>query len=105
MINDVFNATNLKKLIVTLGHKGSVACEYKKKKVYNTPVFSTKIVDRVGAGDAFLALTSPCVAKNIPMDIVGFIGNAAGALHVTVVGNKSSIEPDILYRFIQTLLK
>lgn len=105
IINDILKSVKIKKLIITRGHQGSVACEYGKKNLYATPVFSSRIVDRVGAGDAFLAITSPCVANGAPMDIVGLIGNAVGALHVAVVGNKSSIEPDILYKFIHTLLK
>lgn len=94
----------LQKMIITRGHIGSMAYE-KNGDTYHTPVFSTKVVDRVGAGDAFLAITSPCVAMGVPMDMVAFIGNVIGAMHVAVVGNKSSVEPDSAYRFIQTLLK
>ncbi|MDO8435958.1 MAG: PfkB family carbohydrate kinase [bacterium] len=104
VIEQIFKTINLKKLIITRGHLGSVACE-KADKIYNIPVLSTKVVDRLGAGDAFLAISSPCAAKGAPMDVVGFIGNVVGAIHVAVVGNKSSVTSDQVYRFIKTLFK
>jgi hypothetical protein len=39
------------------------------------------------------------------MDVVGFVGNAVGALAVQIVGNRFPVEPVPLYRFITTLLK
>lgn len=91
------------KCTVTRGHLGSVTCN--NDTIYETPIFSTKIVDRVGAGDAFLAITSPCVANNMPMDLVGFIGNAVGAMAVGIVCNRSPIEAVPLFKYIDTLLK
>lgn len=104
VMNDILRTVKIKKMIITRGHNGSIAYE-NENQAYSVPVLSTKIVDRVGAGDAFLAITSPCVAKGVPMEIAGFIGNVVGAIHVAVVGNKSSVEPDNVYRFIHTLLK
>lgn len=104
VINQIFKMVNAKKLIITRGHLGSIAYEGENK-IYNIPVLSTKIVDRLGAGDAFLAITSPCAAKNAPMDAVGFIGNVVGAIKVTIVGNKSSVTSEQVYRFIKTLFK
>jgi sugar/nucleoside kinase (ribokinase family) len=72
---------------------------------FEVPVFSSKIVDRVGAGDAYLSVAAPCVALGMPMDLVGFIGNAVGALAVRIVGNRTAVEPVPLYKFITALLK
>ncbi len=92
------------KIIVTRGHMGSIA--YEKGKGFTcTPAFSKEIVDRVGAGDAFLSITAPIASKNYPLDLVGFIGNAVGALAVLIVGNRAPIERVPLYKFITTLLK
>ncbi len=93
-----------KKIIVTLGHKGSIG--YSKKEGFSKiPVFSKEVIDRVGAGDAFLSITAPCAAAGYPMEVVGFIGNAVGAMKVLIVGNRSSVEPAPLFKFIATLLK
>ena len=89
---------------VTRGHLGSLTCGEDGTQ-FEVPVFSREIVDRVGAGDAYLSLTAPCVAAATPMDEVGVIGNAVGALAVRIVGNRSSVEPVPLYKFLTALLK
>jgi bifunctional ADP-heptose synthase (sugar kinase/adenylyltransferase) len=91
-------------LVVTRGHLGSLALAGNGE-VWDIPVFSRDIVDRVGAGDAYLSVTAPCVAAGVPIDMVGFIGNAVGALAVQIVGNRSPVEPVPLYKFITALLK
>lgn len=89
---------------VTRGHVGALTCG-EDGSTWSTPVFSREIVDRVGAGDAYLSVTAPCVAAGVPMDVVGFIGNAVGALAVRIVGNRFPVEPVPLYKFITALLK
>ncbi|MFA5156180.1 MAG: PfkB family carbohydrate kinase [Candidatus Omnitrophota bacterium] len=92
------------KIIITRGHRGSLA--YSKKSGFvEIPVFSKEVVDRIGAGDAFFSVTAPCAFKDVPMNIVGFIGNAAGAIKVLIVGNRSPVDPTSLYKYITTLLK
>lgn len=91
-------------IIITRGNYGCVVFD-KKQGFFKIPVLTSTVVDTVGAGDAFLSIASPCAAIGLPMDQVGFIGNAAGALKVGIVGNKSSIEKIPLIRFITTLLK
>jgi len=92
------------KIIITRGHRGSLA--YSKKEGFvGIPVFSKDVVDRIGAGDAFLSITAPCVFKNNPIKVAGFIGNAVGAMKVLIVGNRSSVEPVPLFKYITTLLK
>lgn len=89
---------------VTRGHHGALSYDSQTGQLFQAPIFSKKVVDTTGAGDAFLAITAPCVVKCFPIDMVTFIGNAAGALAVGYLGNKSSIEADTLYQFIETLL-
>ncbi|KKN78426.1 hypothetical protein LCGC14_0349580 [marine sediment metagenome] len=72
---------------------------------YKIPTFTNGIKDTTGAGDAFFSITAPCVQAGFPMDMVGFIGNAVGALKVGIVCNRSSVEPEPLFKFIKELLK
>jgi len=72
---------------------------------FKIPTFSREVLDTVGAGDAFLCITSLCVADGNPMEMVGFIGNAVGALKVRIVCNRASVEPLPLFKFITALLK
>lgn len=104
LILNISSKLGCEKVIVTRGHKGSLA--YSKKGGFvGVPVFSKEVVDRIGAGDAYFSVTSPCVLKNTPMEAVAFIGNAVGAMKVLIVGNRSSIEPTPLFKYITTLLK
>ncbi len=89
--------------VVTRGHRGCLVTEVGKG-LAHIPVMSQKIVDTVGAGDAFLAITAPCVASGLPMELVGFIGNAVGAKAVTIVGNRESVEPESLIQTIKALM-
>ena len=92
------------RIIITRGHRGSLT--YSKKDGFaEIPIFSKEVVDRIGAGDAYFSITAPCVVKNNPMEMVGFIGNAVGAMKVLIVGNRSSVEPTPLFKYITTLLK
>ena len=91
-------------LIVTLGKRGSLGVNHEGK-VNKTPIFSTQVIDTIGAGDAFFAFTAPCFAQGLPLDLVSFIGNAVGALAVQIVCNKRAVEKDELLNFINTLLK
>lgn len=104
LIPGISSKLNCKKIIVTRGHKGSLV--YSKEQGFiHIPVFSKEVLDRIGAGDAYFSVTTPCVFKDYPMESVGFIGNAVGAMKVLIVGNRSSIEPVPLFKYITTLIK
>ena len=91
-------------LIVTMGKKGSLGVN-SDGRVNQTPIFSTRVVDTIGAGDAFFAFTAPCFAQGLPLDLVSFFGNAVGALAVQIVCNREAVEKDELLEFINTLVK
>lgn len=92
------------RLIITGGHHGCITFD-QNAGVARIPAFTKTIVDTVGAGDALLAVTAPLVAAGGGMEQIGFIGNAAGALKVGIVGHRSSVEKIPLIKFINTLMK
>ena len=71
----------------------------------HAPAFSTRVIDRIGAGDAVLSITSLCVAREAPLEVVSLVANAIGAQAVQIVGNRSSIERVSTLKFIDSLLK
>jgi rfaE bifunctional protein nucleotidyltransferase chain/domain len=93
------------KFAVTRGHYGSLVYDSKTGFEQVPPFFSKKFVDPIGAGDAYFSITAPYSSLNKPVNLTGFVGNAVGSLAVQFVGNKESIGPDKLYKFINTLLK
>ena len=48
---------------------------------------------------------SGAAKRELPMDAVGFLGNAAGAMKVGIVGHRSSIERAPYVKFLTALLK
>ena len=90
---------------VTLGSKGALLFDRNQSTVHKTPVLSTKVLDRIGAGDTFLSLAGLCLGGGLQSDIALFVGSAAAALDVQVVCNREPIIPVNLYKYIYTLLK
>jgi rfaE bifunctional protein kinase chain/domain/rfaE bifunctional protein nucleotidyltransferase chain/domain len=72
---------------------------------YRSPALATSVKDRIGSGDAVLALTSMCVASGMPPDMVAFVANVIGAQAVEIMGNATSIQRVPTLKFIDTLLK
>lgn len=104
IVTRIAGELSCRKASVTQGHHGAMVYDDEQGPM-TIPVFSSEVIDRVGAGDAFLAITAPCVAAGFPMEMVGFIGNTAGALAIRIVGNKTPVEPTPLFKYIRTLLR
>lgn len=104
MLHDIADRLGADRVVVTRGHSGSLA--YGRGNVFcEAPALATEIVDRVGAGDAFLSLTSLCAVQNAPLEVLSFCGNIAGAQAVATVGNKDTLDRDKLVRHVESLLK
>ncbi|MEO5344108.1 MAG: PfkB family carbohydrate kinase [Gammaproteobacteria bacterium SHHR-1] len=71
----------------------------------SAPALATRISDRVGAGDAVFAVTSLLVRLGAPWELVGFLGNLAGAEMVGEIGNRNSVSRASLAKQAQALLK
>jgi len=69
------------------------------------PSFAHRVLDRIGAGDIVFAISSLLFRAKAPWDIIGFLSNAAAAVHVSYLGNKNSIDRIKLDRFITSLIK
>jgi rfaE bifunctional protein nucleotidyltransferase chain/domain len=92
------------RMILTHGRNGCVTWD-RKAGARRIPAFTGRALDTMGAGDAFLAVTSPLVATGADLELVGFIGNAVGAMKVGIVGHRQSVEKVPLMKYLQTLLK
>lgn len=92
-------------IIITHGKQGCFAYQRNRNDVAHIPALTQQVVDTVGAGDAFLAVTAPIVAVGGDIDLVGFIGNIAGAVKVGIVGHRNFVEKSVLQKYAATLLK
>ncbi|MFC1756641.1 PfkB family carbohydrate kinase [Patescibacteria group bacterium] len=104
VIGSICEKTGADKIIVTLGGAGCLSYE-RNGKFVKTPSFAFSVLDPVGAGDTFLAFSSPCVASNFPMEVVSFIGSVASAVAVGILGNKSSVSKEEFLKVAGSLLE
>jgi rfaE bifunctional protein kinase chain/domain len=104
MIEHVAHKLSCPRVMLTQGRNGSVT--YTGHEGFKrVPALATKVIDRVGAGDAVLCITALCMAQNAPAEIAGFIGNVVGAEAVTILGNQRFIERVPFFRHVECLLK
>lgn len=97
------NSPAIKNLIVTLGHRGSMA--YIKGNNFFVPPLTIKVTDTMGAGDAYLAISSLCLAGGFSLELTAFVGNIAGAIATSTLGNKAPVEKADLFRYIESFLR
>lgn len=86
------------KMVVTLGNRGAIGWDG--EAFYESTAYTDKVVDTMGCGDAFFAITAP-MAKTGSMPDLLRIGNAAGALKSQIVGHRKSITKRELIQFLR----
>ena len=99
MVNDLA----CEKIIITMGKEGCCACG-DGHTVDKLPGLTASIVDTVGAGDAFFAITSAFICKGMSVKVAAFLGNVAGAIKVGIVGHRSSVDKVSFAKFLRTLM-
>lgn len=104
MLKDLSGRLNCQRVVVTRGNRGSLAYSPDEGFV-EVPAFATRVVDRIGAGNAFLAITALCAVQQVPLELLSFIGNVAGSEAVASVGGRDPIQQIALCRHIEHLLK
>jgi rfaE bifunctional protein nucleotidyltransferase chain/domain len=91
-------------MVTTRGADGSLSLS-RRRGFLATPAFATRVVDAVGAGDAYFAFASLVYAGDLAAELVPFIGNVAGSLATQIVGNRDVVQlPDVL-KYVTRLLK
>ena len=104
IITDVAEKLSCDYIVTTRGQAGSL-CYSREDGFFEVPAFAVNVVDRIGAGDAVLSLTSLCAVQKAPIEVSGFIGNVAGSQAVNTVGHRESIEGVSFFRYMESLLK
>ena len=90
-------------IVITQGTKGSLAID--NNEFFDCPAYATNVVDRIGAGDTLLAITSLCFAAGMPTDLTLLIGNLAAAEMVASIGTGMKLNKIDLLKSIESLLK
>jgi len=69
------------------------------------PALATRVVDRIGAGDAVLCVTALCALSEASPEVTAFLGNVVGAEAVAILGNQRAVERIPTFRHVECLLK
>lgn len=88
-----------KRFVVTHGAFGAVG--YDDGEFHHCPAFTDRVVDTMGAGDAFFAVTAPMAKHGLMEDLLR-IGNAAGAIKTQIVGHRTPVTKEALIEFLRT---
>jgi len=91
-------------IAITRGTKGALMMD-EDKNAYKIPALSSQVVDRIGAGDAFLSIAGLCLAGGLAPEQALFAGSVAAALDVQIVCNREPVRAVALFKYIATLLK
>jgi len=95
---------NANYITVTKGKSGVFLLNDRKLPV-TCPGFATQVVDKIGSGDALLALLSVCLYSNFDENLSLFIGSLAAAQSVETIGNSKSVNKILLLKTISHFLK
>ena len=102
LFKKILKNTKFKFCSITHGKNGTRINDL--KKTIFVPVFSDNAVDTVGAGDAYFAITSIFIKHINDIDIIGFVGNVAGAIQISYLGHQKYVKKVEFLGYVKTLL-
>jgi cytidyltransferase-like protein len=103
MLRQVADRMGCRLAVTTRGKLGAL-CHLPPETCLEVPSFASKVVDRLGAGDTFLAATAPLAVAGAPLEIIGLIGNLAGAEAVATVGHRRYLQRTRLLQHVKSML-
>jgi rfaE bifunctional protein kinase chain/domain/rfaE bifunctional protein nucleotidyltransferase chain/domain len=102
---EVSDMVKARYVAVTRGKRGIDMFDCDQAHAYHVPALSTKVIDRIGAGDAFLSFAGTILAGAMDSRLAAFVGAAAAALDVQIVCNREPVDVVSLQKYVTTLLK
>jgi cytidyltransferase-like protein len=104
LANILMQRNKIKNLIVTKGKDGATFFG-QNSKIIHCPAFVDQSIDKVGAGDAMLAIVAPALKQKIDPEIILFLGSIAAAISVKNIGNKVAVNYQELDKIIDYYLR
>ena len=85
------------KVVITLGVRGAIGLDG--GDISRSDAHEIKVIDTLGAGDAFFAVTA-LIAEDADMPSILRIGQAAGGLKTQILGHQASVTKDALLEYL-----
>jgi len=105
LMKQLTNNLLIKNMVVTQGTSGVTLYSAEDERYYNCPAFAEKVVDKIGAGDAMLALISCSIKNGFDPDLSLFVGSLAAAQSVEVIGNSVPVNKIKLLKTLSHAIK
>ena len=90
-MKELANTLQVQYLVVTQGGGGATLYVAEKNQYHYCPAFAFRVVDKIGAGDAMLALLSCALKSGFSPNLALFMGSLAAAQSVETIGNSISV--------------
>jgi sugar/nucleoside kinase (ribokinase family) len=103
-VESLADSLDTEEFYVTNG-SGGLICWQRGRKTISVPAFAPSVVDRTGAGDALLSITSLLRKSGVPREIAAFYGNIAGALLISSMGNETSLSYELVRQSAEEILR
>lgn len=91
-------------LIITCGKDGSKSLSRNNKRIITLPPLTSNTVDTMGAGDAFIAISSAFSKLGLNNEIVSLVGNIAGSLKVNILGHEKHIKKSNFIKYLRGIM-
>ena len=92
-------------LIVTRGKDGSILYNNNENKFKYSEAFASDQVDKIGAGDAMLALSALCLKLKLDKSLSLLLGSLAAAQSVETIGNKQKVNKAKILKSLENITK
>ncbi len=105
LANKIMKERKFDTLIVTSGQKGANLFNKKNSSVITCPAFSDYSVDKIGAGDSILSISSFAIFSKFNYNLALLMGSLAAATTVKSIGNKTIVDKSSILRTLKYMLK
>ena len=105
LMKTLSNNLKAKNVVVTRGNEGAKLYNSKEDKFMTCPAFASKVVDKVGSGDAMLSLLSASLKAGFDPKLSLLMGSLAAAQSVETIGNSKSVSKNSILKTLQHTLK
>jgi rfaE bifunctional protein kinase chain/domain/rfaE bifunctional protein nucleotidyltransferase chain/domain len=92
LMKKLSKSLHIKNMIVTQGSGGATLYSAEDEIYHYCPAFAVKVVDKIGSGDAMLALLSCSIKNGFDPDLSLFVGSLAAAQSVETIGNSTPVK-------------
>jgi len=105
LIKRLAKSIRARDLVVTKGSDGAIMYSSKTNRLIYCPAFASKVIDKLGAGDAMLSVLSILLKSKFEKKLSLFLGSLASAQSVEIIGNSKHLNKIKLLKYAQHVMK